>query len=116
MKPSAVLVNVARGPRVDVPALYDALVAKQIRAAAVDVFEVEPPDLDHPLYKLDNFFATPHLSGWAGSNQIIGLLDNLELFAQGQRPLRLVNPEILAQRTARARHLLDAANAGQARC
>jgi D-3-phosphoglycerate dehydrogenase len=112
MKPSAVLVNVARGPLVDVPALYDALVAKQIRAAAVDVFEVEPPDLDHPLYKLENFIATPHLSGWAGADQITGLLDNLELFAQGERPLRLANPEILDQGTARAGQLRGAAQVG----
>jgi phosphoglycerate dehydrogenase-like enzyme len=111
MKPSGVLVNVARGPIVDVPALYQALASGQIRAASVDVYETEPPDLDHPLYKLDNFIATPHIAGYA-TNQIVGLLDNLERFVQGRRPLHLANPEILDRGTARAGLLSDAAKVG----
>lgn len=115
MKRSGVLVNVARGPIVDVEALYQALVAGRIRAASVDVYSPEPPDLELPFFKLRNVIATPHIAGYA-ANQIAGLLENLELFSKGQRPRRLVNPEILDQGTARARQLLGAAKAGENRC
>jgi D-3-phosphoglycerate dehydrogenase len=54
------LVNCARGGIVDEDALYDALKAGRIRAAAMDVFEEEPPG-DHPLLELENFRGTPHL-------------------------------------------------------
>jgi phosphoglycerate dehydrogenase-like enzyme len=104
MKPTAVLVNCARGRVVDERALYEALANRRIRGAGLDVFEQEPTPPDNPLLKLDNVVATPHLGGYA-ADQVSGLLANLELFAAGQRPRRLVNPEILERRTARAAHL-----------
>jgi glyoxylate reductase len=61
MKPTAVLVNIARGPVVDPAALTEALAARQIFAAAVDVTDPEPLPRDHPLLKLDNLIITPHL-------------------------------------------------------
>jgi glyoxylate reductase len=61
MKPTAVLVNVARGPVVDKEALTDALTAKRIFAAALDVTDPEPLPRDHPLLKLENVIITPHL-------------------------------------------------------
>ncbi len=61
MKPSAVLVNTARGGIVDEDALYDALVAHRIRGAGMDVFEDEPISKDNKLLTLDNFTATPHI-------------------------------------------------------
>ncbi len=61
MKPTATLVNVARGGVVDTAALTDALQAKQIYAAALDVTEPEPLPRDHPLLTLDNVTLTPHL-------------------------------------------------------
>ena len=61
MKPTAVLVNVARGAVVDKDALAEALAAKRIFAAAVDVTDPEPLPRDHPLLKLDNLVITPHL-------------------------------------------------------
>lgn len=60
MKPSAILVNTSRGGVVNERDLYNALVEKNIWAAASDVFECEPPSPDNPLLSLDNFIATPH--------------------------------------------------------
>src|SRR6202051_3178849 len=61
MKPTAYLVNTARGPIVDETALLETLRQKKIAGAAVDVFSVEPLPVDHPFRKLDNLVLTPHL-------------------------------------------------------
>jgi phosphoglycerate dehydrogenase-like enzyme len=61
MKPSAYLVNTARGPIVDEAALLEALQQKSIAGAGIDVFSVEPLPVDHPFRKLDNLVLTPHL-------------------------------------------------------
>jgi D-3-phosphoglycerate dehydrogenase len=62
MKPSAFVLNLARGPIWDEKALEAALRAGTIAGAASDVFAVEPATKDHPLLKLDNFIATPHMA------------------------------------------------------
>jgi lactate dehydrogenase-like 2-hydroxyacid dehydrogenase len=62
MKPSAYLINVARGGVVDSDALYQALSNGKIRAAALDVTEPEPINTDHPLLTLDNCLITPHIA------------------------------------------------------
>ncbi len=61
MKPTAALVNVARGGVVDTAALTEALAARTIRAAALDVTDPEPLPRDHPLLRLNNVLITPHL-------------------------------------------------------
>src|SRR5690606_1084472 len=61
MKPTATLVNVARGGVIDTAALTEALQAKRIYAAGLDVTEPEPLPRDHPLLLLDNVTLTPHL-------------------------------------------------------
>ena len=96
MKPSAVLVNTARGAVVDQLALAEALEAGTIEGAACDVFEREPAPLDHPLFHCDNFIASPHTAGISIESQI----DNRTKQAQevvrvlsGQPPRNPVVPE-----------------------
>lgn len=61
MRPSAILVNTARGPIVDQRALYDALISGQIAGAGLDVFEQEPVPADEPILRLDNVVVLPHI-------------------------------------------------------
>jgi phosphoglycerate dehydrogenase-like enzyme len=63
MKPTAVLINVARGGVVDTDALISALAAERIAGAALDVFDEEPLPRSSPLWNLDNVIITPHISG-----------------------------------------------------
>ena len=63
MKPTAILINAARGVVVDTMALYEALKADQLFGAAIDVFEEEPAPDDHPLFSLPNVVVTPHMAG-----------------------------------------------------
>jgi glyoxylate reductase len=61
MKSTAILINIARGAVIDTEALTEALAARRIYAAALDVTDPEPLPRDHPLLKLDNVIITPHL-------------------------------------------------------
>ncbi len=63
MKPSAFLINTARGGIVNEAALYAALTSNKIAGAGIDVFEKEPPPSDNPLFKLSNVIAAPHVAG-----------------------------------------------------
>jgi D-3-phosphoglycerate dehydrogenase len=60
MKPTAFLLNIARGGIVKESDLFEALTAKHIAGAALDVFTEEPPNPSNPLFKLDNVTVTPH--------------------------------------------------------
>ena len=93
MKPTAFLVNTARGPLVDEVALAAALNAGQIAGAAVDVLSVEPPPVSNPLLMAKNCVITPHVA-WATRDARRRLIDvtaaNLAAFAAG-RPQNVVN-------------------------
>jgi len=90
MKPSAWLINIARGAVVDETALLGALDRKQIAGAVLDVFDREPLPPSHPLWKLDNVVVTPHISGPSTPDEIAPIFnDNLARYLAG-RPLRHV--------------------------
>ena len=90
MKPSAWLLNVARGPVVDEAALVDALRRRAIAGAILDVFATEPLPTEHPLWGLDNVIVTPHISGPSTPDEMAPVFsDNLARFLAG-RPLRHV--------------------------
>ncbi len=99
MKPTAFIVNIARGPVIDEPALVAALRARRIGGAGLDVLETEPPRPDHPLFALDNVVLTPHTGAYVRSafdrmaaataaNALAGLDGRLDRDV-------VVNPEVL---------------------
>ena len=93
MKPTAFLVNTARGPLVDEEALAKALNEEQIAGAATDVLSVEPPSADNPLFGAKNLIITPHI-GWAtraARERLMNIaVDNLRAFLNGT-PQNVVN-------------------------
>ena len=97
MKPDTVLVNCGRGNLYDTDVLYEVLDKKIIKAAASDVFEVEPLPEDSKLYELDNFVITPHIAGFfhldSAKEDFLNLIcDNLTSYAKGEE-LRYVVTE-----------------------
>jgi phosphoglycerate dehydrogenase-like enzyme len=98
MKPTAVLVNVARGENVDQAALVEALRSGRIAAAGLDVFSPEPPPADDPLLVLGNVIVTPH---WLASTTDVweatgrAMAEGLLRAARGLVPPDVVNPEVL---------------------
>ncbi len=98
MKPTAYLVNVARGPILDQVALYEALAGKRIAGAALDVFEHEPLNSSDPLFTLNNVIVTPHSIAWtdelflvSGRSACQSILD----VASGRVPKHVVNRDVL---------------------
>ena len=93
MKPNAVIVNTGRGPLINEKDLCEALAAKRIAGAGLDVQEVEPPVEDSPLYTLDNVIITPHM-GWKGletRQRLVGIIrDNVQAFFKGE-PINVVS-------------------------
>lgn len=96
MKKSAILINVARGPIVNNPALYEALENGEIKAAGLDVLEKEPLRLENPLSKIkdsNKLIITPHLA-WgsveARTRCVQGAYDNMKAFIEGH-PANVVN-------------------------
>lgn len=68
LKPSAFLINTARGPLVDEEALIDALRNRRFAGAGLDVYDIEPLPLDHPIRDLDNVTLAPHTGGLSDTN------------------------------------------------
>jgi phosphoglycerate dehydrogenase-like enzyme len=94
MKPTAYLINTSRGPIVDEGALLAALKEKRIAGAGLDVFDVEPLPLDHPLRRLDNVVLTPHLGYVSVQNYrayFAGVVEDIRGFLDG-KPVRAMSP------------------------
>jgi D-3-phosphoglycerate dehydrogenase len=90
MKPTAFLINTSRGPIVDEKALLETLRAHRIAGAGLDVFDVEPLPLDHPLRRLDNAVLTPHLGYVTQENYRVyyaQMVEDIEAWLAG-KPLR----------------------------
>jgi phosphoglycerate dehydrogenase-like enzyme len=98
MKPTAFLVNTARGGIVDQDALLRALREGWIAGAGVDVFEPERLPSDHPLLAQPNLVATPHVAFYSEESvhdlEVLAA-ENVAAVLSGRRPANLVNPEVL---------------------
>src|SRR5438270_1126511 len=92
MKPTAYIVNTARGPIIDETALLEVLQQKKIAGAGIDVFSTEPLPVDHPFRKLDNMVITPHL-GYATEEVFRGhyaqMVEGIDGWLKGDAPRKL---------------------------
>ncbi len=117
MKPGAFFIATSRGGTYDEVALADALRAGRLSGAGVDVWEVEPPSVDHPLLQFDNVIATPHMAALTdGAYRTIAegaALQWIEIFA-GNYPPRLVNKEVWPRYAERFRSITGRPVAAQA--
>ncbi len=93
MKPSACIINLARGPIWDEKALYSALKEGKISGAASDVYEVEPASKDHPLLELENFIGTPHMAAHTEEalKRMSLVAEDVIRVLEGRAPLHPVN-------------------------
>ncbi len=98
MKPTAILINTARGPVIDEKALVKALKEGWIAGAGLDVFNEEPLPKDHPLTKLENVVLAPHIGSAARETRTkmaVLVAENLIAFYKGEIPPTLVNKEVV---------------------
>ena len=96
MKPSAYIINVARGKLVDNEALYAALLAGRLAGAGLDVFANEPEDPEHPVFQLPNVVVSPHIAGetrGTARKRNAAVLDNIDRLATGRELLYRVDVE-----------------------
>ena len=97
MKPTAVVINLGRGPVIDEAAMVSALDRRRIRGAVLDVFDTEPLPEGHPFYRLDNVLVSPHTADhtadWLERAMQL-FLDNFERFRKGQPLNNLVDKKL----------------------
>jgi len=96
MKRTAYIINTARGPIIQEKALYKALKNGWIAGAGLDVYEKEPPDLDNPLFKLENVILTPHIAYYTKEaiwRLEMSAVEEAIRILQGKMPKNLVNKE-----------------------
>jgi phosphoglycerate dehydrogenase-like enzyme len=101
MKPTAYLINAARGPVVDEGALIEALQAGGIAGAGLDVYETEPIEPSNPLLAMENVVTLPHVGSATDATRqaMVDLAtDNVLAVLQGQPPLTPVIPDVLSRR------------------
>jgi D-3-phosphoglycerate dehydrogenase len=110
MKKGAIFITTARGGIHDEQALVQALQSGHLAGAGIDVWDREPPPLDHPLLAMDNVFATFHTAGVTheARRNVAGMAADqlLGLFLRGEHPPRLANPGALPRFDERRRQLL----------
>ncbi len=102
MKPTAYLVNTSRGPIIEEAALITALKDGTIAGAGLDVYDVEPLPLDHPLRNLENTVITPHLGYVTDDNYRVYFghaVEDIGAYLDGG-PVRVLNPEVVEKTTA----------------
>lgn len=99
MKPTAFLINTARGGLIDHEALLQALREGWIAGAGLDVFEAEPLNAGHPLFSQPNLIATPHVAFYSEESLVelqTKAAENVAAILTGRRPMALVNPTVLS--------------------
>ena len=102
MKPTAYLINTARGKVVDQVALWEALKERRIAGAALDVYEVEPIPRDEPLLELDNVILTPHIGSATvetRTKMALTAAEDVIRVLEGKEPMNLANRELLKRQT-----------------
>jgi phosphoglycerate dehydrogenase-like enzyme len=105
MKPSAILINTARGALIDEAALARALREGWIAGAALDTFAVEPLAAEHPLRTAPNVLLSPHLASFTretGERVSITAAQAIVDLMQGRKPRHVVNPEVFSNPNLRA--------------
>ena len=98
MKKTGILINLSRGPIIDETALILALENQEIAGAGLDVFEVEPPLKENPLFKMENVIVTPHNIAWT-DELALGMgksaFTAIKAISQGKIPQYVVNKDVL---------------------
>ncbi len=98
MKEGAFLINLARGGIIEnLDILYDALTIGKLAGVGLDVFEPEPPDVSHPIFKLDNCMTSPHacaMTVQAMYRSFKSMATDMATVLDGKKPRYVANPEI----------------------
>ncbi len=99
MKPGSFLINLARGAIIEsLDVLYEALIDGPLAGVGLDVFDPEPPDVNHPIFKLDNCLTSPHaicMSTRAMHRSFKMMAEDMAAVLEGRKPRFVANPEVL---------------------